>query len=111
MLHKDKTRSGMIWTAISSGLDSLRSGGRNRSLPSARSRKGLFPVTRHSAASGVSSYLKVPSTREVMCAEILIQGILSGRTVDMKETEENFSNPAMIETIRDYVFKTGSTAE
>ena len=59
------------------------------------------------------SYLKVPSAREVMYAEVLIQGILSGRTVNMKEIEENFNNPAMVETIRDYVSKTDTpgTAE
>ena len=57
------------------------------------------------------SYLKVPTTREVMYAEVLIQGILSGRTVDMKEIEENFNNPAMIETVRDYVSKTGSMTD
>ena len=52
------------------------------------------------------SYLKVPVTREVMVAEVLIQGILSGRTVDMQEIEEYFSNKDMVETIRSYLTKT-----
>ena len=52
------------------------------------------------------SYLRVPATREVMYAEVLIQGILSGRTVDMAEIEEDFKNPNMVEVIRDYLRKT-----
>ena len=51
------------------------------------------------------AYLKVPSTREVMYAEVLIQGILSGRTVDMREIEANFQNKHMVETIRRYLAK------
>lgn len=52
------------------------------------------------------AYLKVPATREVMYAEVLIQGILSGRSVDITEIEENFENPNMVEVIRDYLRKT-----
>ena len=33
----------------------------------------------------ILTYLKDPMTRDVMYAEVLIQGILSGRTVDMDE--------------------------
>ena len=55
----------------------------------------------------ILAYLKVPATREVMYAEVLIQGILAGRTVDMKEIEENFRNIKMVETIRSYLSKTG----
>ncbi len=55
------------------------------------------------------TYLKDPKTREVMYAEVLIQGILSGRTVDMEEIEAEFTNKSMIETIRRYRSKaTGS---
>ena len=57
------------------------------------------------------SYLKDPMTREVMVAEVLIQGILSGRTVDMDEIEANFRNRKMVETIRRYVDKTREGAE
>ncbi len=53
------------------------------------------------------SYLKVPATREVLYAEVLIQGILSGRTVDMGEIEEGLNNKTMVETIRGYLTKTG----
>ena len=53
----------------------------------------------------ILSYLKVPTTREVMCAEALIQGILSGRTVDIAEVEARFQNKGMVETIRDYLAK------
>ena len=51
------------------------------------------------------AYLKEPRTREVMYAEVLIQGILSGRTVDMDEIEANFQNEKMIQTIRRYLAK------
>ena len=51
------------------------------------------------------TYLKVPTTREVMYAEVLIQGILSGKTVDMEEIENSFNNRNMVETIRDYLGK------
>ena len=59
----------------------------------------------------ILSYLKDPMTREVMVAEVLIQGILSGRTVDMDEIEANFRNRKMVETIRRYVDKTREGAE
>ncbi len=51
------------------------------------------------------TYLKVPTTREVMYAEVLIQGILSGKTVDMDEIENSFNNRNMVDTIRDYLGK------
>ena len=51
------------------------------------------------------TYLKDPMTREVMYAEVLIQGILSGRTVDMDEIEASFQNRHMVETIRRYLVK------
>lgn len=57
------------------------------------------------------TYLKDPVTREVMYAEVLIQGILSGRTVDMDEIEDNFQNKAMIKTIRRYAAKTNGTSD
>ena len=59
----------------------------------------------------ILSYLKDPMTREVMVAEVLIQGILSGRTVDMDEIEANFRNRKMVETIRRYVDKTREGAQ
>ena len=52
------------------------------------------------------TYLKDPQTREVLYAEVLIQGILSGRTVDMEEIEASFQNRKMAETIRRYIVKT-----
>ena len=57
------------------------------------------------------TYLKDPKTREVMYAEVLIQGILSGRTVDMEEIEAGFTNISMIETIRRYLVKTTGAPE
>lgn len=57
------------------------------------------------------AYLKDPMTREVLYAEVLIQGILSGRTVDMDEIEENFQNKKMIETIRRYLAKANGAPE
>ena len=57
------------------------------------------------------TYLKDPMTREVMYAEVLIQGILSGRTVDMEEIEANFQNKKMIHTIRRYLAKANGNPE
>lgn len=51
------------------------------------------------------TYLKDPMTREVLYAEVLIQGILSGRTVDMDEIEANFQNKKMVNEIRRYLAK------
>ena len=51
------------------------------------------------------SGLKDPMTREVMYAEVLIQGILSGRSVDMDEIEAKFRNRRMVDTIRRYIAK------
>ena len=57
------------------------------------------------------TYLKDPMTREVMYAEVLIQGILSGRTVDMDEIEANFQNEKMANTIRRYLAKANGNPE
>lgn len=57
------------------------------------------------------TYLKEPMTREVMYAEVLIQGIMSGRTVDMEEIEANFRNKHMVETIRRYLSKMSESPE
>ncbi|MBQ7060826.1 MAG: helix-turn-helix transcriptional regulator [Clostridia bacterium] len=54
----------------------------------------------------ILAYLAEPKTREVMYAEVLIQGILGGRTVDMDEIEAGFTNKKMVETIRKYLNKT-----
>ena len=53
------------------------------------------------------TYLKDPMTREALYAEVLIQGILTGRTVDMEEIEAGFQNRKMVEVIRRYLTKTG----
>ena len=57
------------------------------------------------------TYLKDPTTREVMYAEVLIQGILSGRTVDMDEIEANFQNKKMVKTIQRYIAKANGNPE
>ena len=54
----------------------------------------------------ILEYLKHQNTREVMWAEVLIQGILAGRTVDMDEVEAMFTNRRMVDTIRGYIKKT-----
>ena len=56
-------------------------------------------------------YLRRRETREVLWAEVLIQGILAGRTVDMDEVEANFTNKKMIAEIRKYVEKAASVSE
>ena len=57
------------------------------------------------------TYLKDPMAREVMYAEVLIQGILSGRTVDMDEIEANFQNEKMVKAIRRYLAKASGDPE
>ncbi|MBR3167469.1 MAG: helix-turn-helix transcriptional regulator [Erysipelotrichaceae bacterium] len=57
------------------------------------------------------TYLKDSMTREVMYAEVLIQGILSGRTVDMDEIEANFQNEKMVNAIRRYLVKANGNPE
>ena len=59
----------------------------------------------------ILTYLKDPMTRDVMYAEVLIQGILSGRTVDMDEVEASFRNKKMVETIRRYLVKASADPE
>ena len=53
----------------------------------------------------ILDYLKDPVTRDVMYAEVLIQGIIAGRTVDMDEIEASFRNRKMVDTIRRYIAK------
>ena len=53
----------------------------------------------------ILAYLKEKNTREVMWAEVLIQGIMAGRTVDMNEVEATFTNRTMVEVIRGYIEK------
>ena len=59
----------------------------------------------------ILTYLKDPMTRDVMYAEVLIQGILSGRTVDIDEVEATFRNKMMVETIRRYLVKASADPE
>ena len=59
----------------------------------------------------ILGYLKEPRTREVMYAEVLIQGIMNGRRVDMDEVEATFTNKKMVETIRRYISKVGEEKE
>ena len=56
------------------------------------------------------AYLKDPRSREALYAEALIQGIMSGRTVDMEEIEASFKNKKMVETIRRYLRKAGENS-
>ena len=56
------------------------------------------------------AYLKDPRSREALYAEALIQGIMSGRTVDMEEIEAAFTNKKMVETIRSYLRKAGENS-
>ena len=51
-------------------------------------------------------YMQNPKTREVLWAEVIIQGILSGRTIDMYEIEACFTNKKMIAEIKKYYEKT-----
>ena len=51
-------------------------------------------------------YMRDPMTRDVLYAEVLIQGILSGRTVDIEEIENSLKNKKMVEVIKGYIAKT-----
>ena len=53
----------------------------------------------------ILEYLKNPKTRDVMYAEVLIQGIMDGKTVDMEEIEAGLENKKMVEVIREYLKK------
>lgn len=55
-------------------------------------------------------YLKDPMSREALYAEVLIQGILAGRRVDMDEIDAAMKNKKMVETIRRYQAKAGEGA-
>lgn len=51
------------------------------------------------------SYLNNPKTRTVMIAEVLIQGIMNGYTVDMDEVRAYIANPNMISAIEGYLHR------
>ena len=72
---------------------------------------GLIKGINETMNMDLLTYLKDPKTREVLYAEVLIQGILSGRTVDMDEIEAGFRNKAMVETIRRYLAKANGKPE
>lgn len=50
-------------------------------------------------------YLRRQETRDVLWAEALIQGILSGRTVDLDEVKAAFTNQKMVVQIEKYLQK------
>ena len=56
------------------------------------------------------AYLGRRETREVLWAEVLIQGILAGRTVDMDDVKANFTNRKTVGEIQKYVDKTTHAA-
>lgn len=72
---------------------------------------GMIDGINQSMNIDLLSYLKDPKTREVMYAEVLIQGIMSGRSVDMDEIEAGLQNRKMVETIRRYYVKAGEGSE
>ena len=53
-------------------------------------------------------YLNDPKTRETMYAEVLIQGIMEGKTVDMDKVRSQFGNRHMIDVIEQYLTKTNA---
>ena len=56
-------------------------------------------------------YLRDPKTREALIAEVLIQGIMNGCTVDMDEVREAIHNPNMVRAIEGYLAKTDEPTE
>ena len=57
------------------------------------------------------AYLSRRDTREVLWAEVLIQGLLAGRTVDLDEVEALFTNKKMVAQIKKYAEKTAAAAQ
>ena len=53
-------------------------------------------------------YMGRQDTLEVLWAEVLIQGVLAGRTVDMDDVNANFTNKKMAAQIEKYVKKAAS---
>ena len=49
------------------------------------------------------AYMGRRETLEVLWAEVLIQGLLSGRTVDMDEVAATFTNQKMVKQIEKYI--------
>ncbi len=72
---------------------------------------GMIDGINQSMNIDLLSYLKDQKAREVMYAEVLIQGIMSGRSVDMDEIEAGLQNRKMVETIRRYYVKAGEGSE
>ncbi|MBO4848302.1 MAG: helix-turn-helix transcriptional regulator [Clostridia bacterium] len=54
----------------------------------------------------ILEYLADPNYRQVMYAEVIIQWILEGNTVDIDEVETMFENKRMVEMIKRYLEKT-----
>lgn len=54
--------------------------------------------------------LQDPATREALYAEVLIQGVLSGRSVDPEELAAGFQNQALVEMIQRYLRKTSDVS-
>ncbi len=67
--------------------------------------KGMIEGIDSSMNMDILSYLKDPKSREALYAEVLIQGIMAGRTVDMDEIETRLQNKKMVDTIRQYMVK------
>ena len=67
---------------------------------------GMVEGINHKMNIDLLEYLSHRKTREALWAEVLIQGILSGRTVDIDEVEANFTNKKMIREIKKYIDKT-----
>ena len=66
---------------------------------------GMVEGINHKMNIDLLGYLRRQETREVLWAEALIQGILSGRTVDMEEVRAAFTNQKMVAQIEKYLQK------
>ena len=54
----------------------------------------------------ILEYLRDPKYREIMYAEVILQWILDGKTVDIDEADALLKNKKMVDMIRKYLDKT-----
>lgn len=53
----------------------------------------------------IEEYLSNKESKEVMITEVLVQHIMNGGTIDIRQVEKNISNPKMIKILKDYIAK------
>lgn len=67
---------------------------------------GMIEGINHKMNIDIISYLNNPQALEAMIAEVLIQAIMNGYTLDMDEVKQYISSPNLIRAIDGYLLKT-----